>query len=197
MAINGIALTSVAAGSILVWSGIKGWNVTKTVGELITGTKPSGSEQYVLTNASGASSGSGGGAIPSNSAIANDAQKYIGHAYTYGGAPGKDGKSNWDCSSFVNWVVGHDLHGSIPGYPNGSYDGSAHGPPTGSWAIWPGMQHLNANQVQAGDILVWNGHMGIAVSSSQCVSALNSQLGTRITSIASTHSGTPIYGRLK
>jgi cell wall-associated NlpC family hydrolase len=190
--VNGIAVTSVAAGSILVWSGIKGWNVTRTVGEIISGQTPKGSNVNPLTNSDSFSGG--GGVINSPSDIANDAQKYNGHAYSYGGAPGKDGKSPWDCSSFVNWVIGHDFNHSIPGAAN--FDGSSHGPPTGLWMAWPGMKHVS-QQIQAGDIIVWATHMGIAISSTQMISALNSQLGTRVTEIHGTARGPMIVGRLK
>lgn len=193
MAVNGIAVSAVAIGSVLVWSGIKGWNLTATVGQIITGKVPKGTEEYTLTSAD-----SSGGTIATSSGIANDAQKYVGHAYTYGGAPGKDGKSNWDCSSFANWVIGHDAGRAIPGYAAGKYDGSVHGPPTGSWGVWPGLAHIKQNELQAGDLIVWVGHMGFALSNTQMISALNSKEGTKVTPIAGYGNG-PIlcYGRLK
>lgn len=192
MPINGVALASVSIGSILIWSGIKGWNLTQTFGEIITGKVPSGSEQYPLA---GPSSASSGGNV---SGIAADAIANIGHAYSYGGAPGKDGKSSWDCSSMVNWIVGHDAGKAIPGYGPGKYDGSVHGPPTGSWGVWPGLQHISASELQANDIIVWTLHMGIAVSNTEMVSALNGTLGTKRTPIAGYGNGPLMcYGRLK
>lgn len=188
MPINGIALSSVAIGSVLVWSGIKGWNLTATIGQIITGKVPKGTEVYTLTSAD-ISGGSVGG-------IAGDAISHIGHSYSYGGAPGKNGTDPWDCSSMVNWIVGHDAGHSIPGA--NSYDGSSHGPPTGMWGVWPGLQHIKASEVQANDIIVWAAHMGIAVSNTEMVSALNSREGTKRTPIAGYGNG-PIlcYGRLK
>lgn len=192
MPINGIALSSVAVGSVLLWSGIKGWNVTRTVGEIITGNVPKGSNENLLTSDAGSAIGF------TNNAVANDALKYNGHAYTYGGAPGKDGRSNWDCSSFCNWVIGHDMKHAIPGYAAGQYDGSVHGPPTGSWGIWPGLSHIKENQLQAGDLIVWAGHMGICIGPNQMISALNSKEGTRVTPIAGYGNGPVLcYGRLK
>lgn len=196
MPINGVALSSVAIGSVLIWSGIKGWNLTQTFGEVITGKVPSGTEVYPLTSASDGTSGSSSSG--SATGIAADATAHIGHAYSYGGAPGKDGKSPWDCSSMVNWIVGHDAGKAIPGYGPGKYDGSVHGPPTGSWGIWPGLQHISASQLQANDIIVWAGHMGIAVSNTEMVSALNGTLGTLRTKIAGYGNGPLLcYGRLK
>lgn len=190
MTINGVALSSVAAGSILLWSGIKGWNVTRTIGEIISGKAPTGTDENVLTSAS-----SGSAVGFTSSGTANDALQYNGHAYSYGGAPGKDGKSPWDCSSFVNWVIGHDLRRAIPGYGPGQYDGSVHGPPTGSWIAW--MTHINQSDTQAGDLVVSATHMGIVIGPNQMISALNSRLGTKITPINGYFSGPVFYGRPK
>lgn len=196
MPLNGVAVTSVAAGSLLVWSGIKGWSLLRTIGEVVTGKAPTGSEVNVLTTPN--SGGSSGSAIATSSGIANDALKYVGHAYSYGGTPGTSGANSWDCSSFVNWVVGHDAGRAIPGYSAGQYNGSAHGPPTGSWGVWPGLSHIPASQLQAGDLIVWTGHMGIAISNTQMVSALNGTKGTLVTPIAGYGNGPLMcYGRLK
>jgi cell wall-associated NlpC family hydrolase len=128
--------------------------------------------------------------------MADKALTYKGHAYAYGGAPGKNGTDPWDCSSMYNWVIGHDFNHAIPGASN--YDGSSHGPPTGSWGIWPGLQHIQSNEVQAGDLIVWVGHMGMAISNTQMISALNSNLGTLVTPIAGYGNGPLLcYGRLK
>jgi cell wall-associated NlpC family hydrolase len=193
--INGVALSSVAIGSVLVWSGVKGWNLSRTMGEIITGKAPTGSEVNVLAAPDNSAGGSSATGFTANG-IANDFLQYQGHAYSYGGAPGKNGTNPWDCSSSVNWVVGHDSGRAIPGYGPGQYDGTVHGPPTGSWMAWPGMTHISASEAQAGDIVVSVTHMGIVLGPNQMISALNSNLKTRITPIAGYISG-EIYGRLK
>lgn len=197
MAVNGIAVASIASGSVLVWSGVKGWSVLATAVDIMTGKKPSGTNTARLVSDQTSVSGQSGIAFASN-AISDDGLKYQGHAYSFGGAPGKNGQNPWDCSSFVNWVIGHDLKGNIPGYGPGVYDGSVHGPPTMSWGVWPGLQHISKSEVQAGDLIVWTGHMGIAISNDHMVSALNSKLGTLVTPIAGNGNG-PImcYGRLQ
>jgi cell wall-associated NlpC family hydrolase len=189
MPINGVALSSVAIGSILLWSGIKGWNVTRTVGEIISGQVPKGSNVNALTNADAATATGF-----TSSGISNYALQFQGHAYSYGGAPGKDGQSPWDCSSFVNWVYSKTGH-AIPGYGIGQYDGSVHGPPTGAWLGW--MKHISQNEAQAGDLVVSATHMGIVIGPNQMVSALNSRLGTKITPINGYFSGPMFFGRGK
>jgi cell wall-associated NlpC family hydrolase len=186
MPINGVALSSVAVGSILVWSGLKGWNVTRTVGEIISGGMPKGNEENVLTADSAASVGF------TTSNTANYALQYQGHAYFYGGAPGKNGQNPWDCSSFANWCYSKTGH-AIPGYSAGQYDGSIHGPPTGAWLTW--MKHISPNEAQSGDVVVSAAHMGIVIGPNQMISALNSKLGTKITPINGYFSGPIFYGR--
>lgn len=120
---------------------------------------------------------------PSGTAIASDALKYQGAGYVFGGVPGR-GRGQWDCSSFVNWVVGHDLRMAIPGYAAGGYQGQVHGPAVVAWASWKGATTLPKGQApQAGDLCVWNGigasgHIGIALSATHMVSALDTKEGT-------------------
>ncbi len=118
--------------------------------------------------------------------IAGDALKYNGAGYVFGGVPAH-GTGQWDCSSFVNWVVGHDAGMAIPGYAAGAYNGSVHGPVVLDWATWNG-----ANTIQGppnrGDLCIWpgvgaTGHMGIALSATQMISALNHITGTVVTPI--------------
>lgn len=168
MAANGRALAILTAGSILVWSGIKGWSVLATIGDLVTGKKPNEPVSYPLTTGSSASGSSG---TPGASGIARIAEQYAGHAYLFGGAPGTDGSRPWDCSSFVNYVVGVKAGLAIPGNAPGKYTGTTHGPTTALWAIWTGMASISRSDVQASDILVWGSHMGIAVSNSSYISA--------------------------
>jgi cell wall-associated NlpC family hydrolase len=191
--INGIALAAVGAGSLFVWSGIRGWSVLATFGDVITGKKPKQVSIYPLTT--GEIGGSSGGAT--GSAVSDAALKYKGHAYQYGGAPGKNGRNPWDCSSMCNWVIGHDLRSSVPGYGPGKYDGTSHGPPTGSWALWPGLHRISRSDVTAGDLIVWTGHMGIAINNTYMVSALNPIATTKVTKIDESGNGPLLkYGRL-
>jgi hypothetical protein len=125
-------------------------------------------------------------AIP-GSVIAASALRYVGKGYTYGGNASAPG--DWDCSSFVSYVLGHDLRLALPGgkWGDPGYPPNAHGPVVLDYASWPGA--ITVNAPVAGDLCVWagagpNGHIGIAVNSSEMVSALNSQQGTVRTPIA-------------
>ena len=195
MAYNGRALTATGVGLLFVWSGIKGWSVLATIADVISGKKPNESVAYPLSINPAGSATPG---IGSASGIAGIAMQYVGHAYHFGGAPGKDGKKPWDCSSFMNYVIAVKAGMAIPGNGPGKYDGTSHGPPTGMWALWTGMGTVKRADVTSGDILVWGGHMGMAVSNTQYVSAHSPALGTTVTNIPSKGLGPLVrIGRLQ
>ena len=204
MAINGKALTAIGIGSIFVWSGIKGWSVLGTIQDLVVGHPPIKQVVNPLVTPSRDQLLSGGpdedrSPLLRGENIGPIAAQYVGHAYSFGGAPGKDGAKPWDCSSFVNWIVSVKAGKAIPGYGAGSYDGSSHGPTTFLWGVWlAGLQRLTRDQVASGDIIVWSDHMGIAVDQNHMISALNHNEGTKITPIDGYGNGPlMIYGRLK
>src|SRR6266508_2388036 len=191
MALDGKALTAVGVGVLLMYSGVKGWSILGTLGDLITGVPPSQPVTNPLTNpSSGTPEGlpsAGPGGLPSAGSLAEIELTYQGHAYRFGGAPGPDGEHPWDCSSFVNFVVGVKAGRAVPGYAAGTYRGTVHGPSSGQWAVWSGLARVPRDQVAAGDILVWTGapgHVGIAISNTQMVSALNPFSKTKVTSIS-------------
>jgi hypothetical protein len=98
--------------------------------------------------------------------------------YVFGGVP-KTGKV--DCSSFVNMVIGWKLGLPIPGYKAGTYKGATHGPVVMSYATWTGGS-TRVKIPQPGDLVIWAGlgalgHIGIAVSETRMVSALNPASG--------------------
>lgn len=194
-------MAAVSVGILFVWSGIKGWSILGTLGDLITGVKPHQQTPTPLTDPNAASGGGASGTVPGSGvgvgSLANIATLYAGHAYLYGGAPGVDGSKPWDCSSFVNFVVGVKRGQPIPGYGAGKYDGSSHGPSTAQWAVWSGLQNITRQEVTAGDIILWVGHMGIAIGNTQMISALNPSEGTKVTAIEGTGPGPIIRtGRL-
>lgn len=119
--------------------------------------------------------------------IAADALQYAGAGYVFGGPADRPG--DWDCSSFVSYVLGHDLGLLLPGggrYGDPGYPPNTHGPVVLSYASWAGA--VPVASPQAGDLCLWpgvgaNAHMGIAIGPTRMISALNPQLGTMVTDI--------------
>lgn len=129
--------------------------------------------------------------VPSGAAIASDGLKYQGARYTYGGRA--DVPGDWDCSSFVSYVLGKDLGMVLPGgghYGDAAYPPNVHGPVVAAYAGWDGATTLPPGQPPAaGDMCVWNGlgplgHIGIATDSAHMISALDTTDGTVHTPIA-------------
>lgn len=177
------------AGFVLAWSGIKGDTLAVTLKSLLAGKNPPAAKEAPptvgLSGGSGSSgSSSGGGAGGStNSALANDALGDVGHAYAFGGSPGPAGTRPWDCSSACNWWIGHDAGIELPGgsWAKVTDNGNEHGPNTLSYLAWTGAKTIghSSSAAQAGDLCVWQTHMGIAIGGGEMVSALNEELGTQ------------------
>lgn len=108
--------------------------------------------------------------------IATFALKYKGVPYVWGGYL----PSGWDCSGFVNYVLGHHFGLKLPG--GYTWSGKGHGPVASMYKVW-GKAH-NVSTAQAGDLCVWLTHIGIAVNSHQMISALDPAQGTQVTAIA-------------
>ena len=183
--IDGVALGSIAVGVLFTYAGVTGKSVLASIQAMISGKSPSLLANINPINGTGnpnATPGAAGTVSGSTNgvAIANDALKYVGHKYLYGGAPGPNGQGPRDCSSFVNWVLGHDLQMTLPGGVSG-YNGSSHGPVTGGYLSWSGARTIPRSSLQAGDLCVWPTHIGIAINATQMVSALNPSLGTLVT----------------
>ena len=113
------------------------------------------------------------GGTPIAAQVAEWCLGQIGHCYVFGGAPGPDFTSCCDCSSFANYAWGRVGQQSIPDWPNGTYDGSQHGPSTLGWLADQGrtVGAIDRSEVSAGDLMVWQTHMGIAISNDQMMSA--------------------------
>jgi len=154
--------------------------VLGTIGDAIKGQKPNQPVAYpleILPQTAGIPATEGMGGAPSTG-LAAIGLRYVGHPYKFGGAPGKNAQNPWDCSSFVNYIVSVKGGKAIPGNGPGKYTGTTHGPPTGAWAAWTGMDTIKRSEVQAGDILVWLGHMGMAINNKEMVHAANPRADT-------------------
>src|ERR1035441_380696 len=115
--LNGLAVGAIAVGGLITWSGIENNSIAVTLKSLLSGQTPTPGPGSTISvtppSSSGVATSGAGGSSATGSAIANDALKYVGHAYVYGGPSNVTG--GWDCSSFVSWVIGHDLGMTIPG----------------------------------------------------------------------------------
>src|SRR5215469_405843 len=119
--------------------------------------------------------------------IAADAGRYVGLGYVYGGDAATPGV--WDCSSFVSYVLGHDLGLGLPGgrWGEPGFPPTAHGPVVETYATWAGAVTVSSPAV--GDLACFvgagaSGHIGIVTGPDQMVSALNETQGTARTPIA-------------
>lgn len=127
--------------------------------------------------------------MTSGAQVAADALRYVGRRYVRGG---------WDCSGMVNHVLSADLGMAIPGYRPGQFQGPPpHGPVVSDYLRWDGAQTIGGPPLP-GDLCVFgpDTHIGIAVTGTTMVSALNPELGTRVTGIAGTAPGDLTYRRL-
>lgn len=120
-------------------------------------------------------------------AIAADALRYNGDGYVYGGTGAYAG--DWDCSSFVSWVLGKDLGLGLPGgtWQEVTRGGADHGPVVLDYASWGGASDVT--MPARGDLVIWagagqGGHIGIVLGPNRMVSALDTAQGTCVTPIS-------------
>ncbi|HEY1618002.1 MAG TPA: NlpC/P60 family protein [Streptosporangiaceae bacterium] len=176
--IDGLALAAIGAGTGLAYAGIKGKSVLGELQSVVRGKSPAASRQVHAITTTAVTTAAGGGDVVS---IALASQ---GHAYDFGGAPGTDFADPWDCSSAANsWAYQAGL--PIPSEPPFNA-GASHGPATVEWLIFTGLATVGsrAELAQAGDLCIWQTHMGLAIGGGQMISALNPQDGTQVTTIA-------------
>ena len=184
MASKGVAAGVAGLGLLLMWSGVRGASVVGSLRDLISGKAPTPGTVPIISTGT---STPGTGSSATGSAIANTALQYQGVVpYKWGGSS----PNGWDCSGMVNYVLGHDLGMAIPGHANGQYTG--HGPVTEEWYGWDGATTIPVSQAQAGDLVCWWTHMGIAVSNTELISALDTQSGTIVTTFAGASPGEPM-----
>jgi cell wall-associated NlpC family hydrolase len=146
--------------------------------------------------AAGTAAGQGITNAATGSAIANDALKYEGEGYVWGGPA--DVPGDWDCSSFVSYVLGHDLAMALPGggkYGDAGYPPHAHGPTTNDYLLFG--TPVNLGSEQPGDLVVSTVHMGVVIGGGGMISAQDPQSGTGIGTYTSGFpGGTPFVRRV-
>ena len=163
---KGVYLGITGAGMVFAYAGLRGKSITKSIQAVVSGKSPASTPQTnaIVVPADTSSSGAAGftGYGASDSAILNDAQKYLGVMYKWGGA----NPNGFDCSGLCNYVIGHDLNNPIPGISSG-FQGTFHGPVTGQWFTTSLCTTVPLSACQPGDLIVWLTHMGIAADNGQ------------------------------
>lgn len=186
MKVNGVAVACTGAGALLMYSGIRGLSITAVLRDIVQGKKFSGdtANQWVFAGSSGGSTSPAAGTGSANGpAIAALAQTFSGHKYVFGGP--SNPASGWDCSSFVAYILGRFGIG-IPGgtWASVTNNGASHGPVAAAYLIWSGAKTIPRSQVQPGDLLCWETHIGFVASDGKSmISAYDTQSGTLITPI--------------
>ena len=149
--------------------------------------QPSNPILGAVGNAAGAAGGS---------RIASTALSYVGTGYVFGGRA--DHPGNWDCSSFVSWVLGHDLGMPLPGgkWGDPGFPPHTHGPTTHQYLLFG--QPVSHSQARPGDLVVSSEHIGIVLADGQYVSARTPALGTGVSplNVGSFPGGNPVFRRV-
>jgi cell wall-associated NlpC family hydrolase len=169
--IKAIPVAAIAVGSLFVYTGIKGYSILKAVQNVIKGSGPQSGQTVTLLAQPGHEGDTAGGGFSGNvssNAVAAKAESYVGKLrYVYGGPPPA---GTVDCSSFASKVL-HECGIKNPG--GSAFNPDVHGPNTISYLSWSGAHTVghNASDAQAGDLCVWQTHMGIAIGGGKMVSA--------------------------
>lgn len=166
------------------------------INDAISGLKEAAKLGSVAGTAGGGTLGGGAGSVALGGSIAQAALKYQGQGYAWGGPA--DVPGNWDCSSFVSYVLGHDLNRKLPGggsYGDSGYPPHTHGPTTYDYLMFG--TPVTLSQVQPGDLVVSSEHMGIVTDATMYMSAHNPTRGTGVSSfLGGFPGGTPVFRRV-
>jgi cell wall-associated NlpC family hydrolase len=204
----------IITGGYLTWFGVHYWRSANVkwpsdpIKAILTGKglpvadHPPSARSVLAQNlasvgAGAAAAGAAAGVSATGSQIADDALKYQGQGYVFGGNADRPG--NWDCSSFVSYVLGHDLHLPLPGgkWGDPGFPPHSHGPTAAIYRMYG--TPINRGQVQAGDIIAWSDHVAIATSATDAISAHSPSIGTTVTNIDkenSYHGGNASFRRV-
>jgi cell wall-associated NlpC family hydrolase len=180
--VNGIALGAMLLGGVFAYSGVKGFGVSAVIRNLVAGKDPrslpvTGAIAFVPSTSGAGSTPSG--FTGSGSSIVDDARKYLGVRYNWAHANPNTG---WDCSGFVNWVLGHDLGMTLPmGVKN--FSGNSHGPVAANYFVWTQATTVPRTQATPGDLACWPTHIGIVSGPNSMVNAYSTGRPTAETPI--------------
>lgn len=118
--------------------------------------------------------------------------------------PGPETGTVYPGSSFISYVLGHDLGLSLPGgsWARVTGRGTIHGPVVMDYATWGGA--VTIPTPNPGALVIWNGvgtnaHIGISIGGGRMISAYDTASGTIVTPIAGngpTGAGRPMFRRV-
>jgi NlpC/P60 family len=126
----------------------------------------------------------GGGVGVAASSVVAEVEKFVGSPYVYGAA----GPSAFDCSGLVQYVL---TQLGVPSVPRTSEE------------QWAWVQHIDASQLQPGDLVFAQfpgdnaspGHVGIYTGNGQVLSAQDPALGVGYSTLASWGGNIVGYGQ--
>jgi len=172
--VSAVGVGVLAAGAVLVWSGIRGASVVATLQEIIRGQRPSGALANPVEGGGGARSGpinseiTGKGASSSVLQMAVEVAKSPAGRRNYclgGGHQGSPCQAKcFDCSGYVSCVLGK----------LGKMTGSK---VTGEFMVWTGAKTIPYEQRQPGDLYCSPGHIGIIADNKQMWNAACTKCG--------------------
>lgn len=154
--VSGASVALMAVGGVAVWSGINNTGLLETLRSLAKGQAPTPHRKPPFSDVSGGGTATPDGAASSGSSdIVNEAMKWKGTKYVYGGCHGGYPKCcspghGVDCSSFVSCVMRNTGH----------YKG--HGSMVAGSTMLAWGKLIPESSVQPGDVVLWVGqHCGI------------------------------------
>jgi len=160
---SGVALGLGIAGGVLVYSATRNQSVADTLRAIIRGEQVEarpGMPSFGTVSA--------GGGEATGAAVAASAASYAGKVpYRWAGHT----PEGWDCSGLVTWVLHHDHGIALPS--------NVHTTAIVFYA-WTGAVTVPRSSCQAGDLVCWPTHVGIAMDRDTMVNAPRPGALTRI-----------------
>lgn len=151
MAINGVSATAVGAtgiGALLVWSGIKGANVTTDLRSLISGEKPSGTDANPIGSPVSSTAAAGGVGAPNGSSFGGNLP--IGDLGS-GGTPAANQAIARLLAAPYGWSTGQQWNDLVQLWNRESgWNNKAENPSSGAYGIAQALGHGPTNQYPAG-----------------------------------------------
>jgi cell wall-associated NlpC family hydrolase len=180
--ISGKALGLATAGGILVYAGLRGESPLESLRSILTGSPapiPEGKAVTLDVPGTGASapSGASGGAFPQ---LLTAATKYLGRPYKWAGT--FVGGGGGDCSGLV---VRAFADNGITGIPRTSWGQRS----------WSKVKQVSAAETGAGDLVWWQGHIGIVVNRTKMINSPHTGAVVRYGAITSRNGKAPTFLR--